>query len=268
VPTAPGPGILLLDDFNRADDRILRGLMQLVQRSELMAWRLPPEWQIVATANPDRAGYSVTAVDDALLNRMLNVTLVYSAGSWARWATAAGVDPRGIEFVVAYPEAITGRRTTPRSLVQLFSLLAPIRDLRAEAELVADLAAATLDEATAAAFLRHVLDELELLPSADEVLDAGPDDEVHARIAAFARDERGLRLDRLSVLAHRLVVALSAADYEPGQRHRANLVRFLLLDVIPADLRMSLHSELLGCGEVVAEMVSDRRLAERLLEGL
>ena len=30
VPTADGPGILLLDDVNRADDRILRGLMQLL----------------------------------------------------------------------------------------------------------------------------------------------------------------------------------------------------------------------------------------------
>ena len=31
VPKQEGPGILLLDDINRADDRILRGLMQLLQ---------------------------------------------------------------------------------------------------------------------------------------------------------------------------------------------------------------------------------------------
>ena len=48
-----GPGILLLDDINRADDRILRGCMQLLQNFELTSWKLPPKWQIVATANPE-----------------------------------------------------------------------------------------------------------------------------------------------------------------------------------------------------------------------
>ena len=32
-----GPGILLLDDLNRADDRILRGLMQLIQEFEMFS---------------------------------------------------------------------------------------------------------------------------------------------------------------------------------------------------------------------------------------
>ena len=35
VPREEGPGILLLDDINRADDRILRGCMQLLQNFEL-----------------------------------------------------------------------------------------------------------------------------------------------------------------------------------------------------------------------------------------
>ena len=38
VPTAKGPGILLLDDINRADDRILRGIMQLLQNFEMFSW--------------------------------------------------------------------------------------------------------------------------------------------------------------------------------------------------------------------------------------
>ena len=52
VPTTKGPGILLLDDINRADDRILRGTMQLLQNFEMFSWQLPEHWQIVATANP------------------------------------------------------------------------------------------------------------------------------------------------------------------------------------------------------------------------
>jgi len=42
VPKADesGPGILLLDDINRADDRILRGLMQLLQEFEMFSMDL------------------------------------------------------------------------------------------------------------------------------------------------------------------------------------------------------------------------------------
>ena len=60
VPTEPGPGILLLDDLNRADARILNGLMSLLQTGGLASWSLPPFWWIVATANPEELDYSVT----------------------------------------------------------------------------------------------------------------------------------------------------------------------------------------------------------------
>ena len=45
VPTEEGPGILLIDDVNRADDRILWGIMQLLQNYELVSWKLPNLWQ-------------------------------------------------------------------------------------------------------------------------------------------------------------------------------------------------------------------------------
>jgi MoxR-like ATPase len=86
VPTAKGPGILLLDDINRADDRILRGIMQLLQNFE---WQLPEQWQIVATANPEGADYSVTPMDDAMLTRMLHFTLTFDAKAWAYFINMA-----------------------------------------------------------------------------------------------------------------------------------------------------------------------------------
>ena len=89
VPKEDGPGLLLLDDFNRADDRILRGIMQLLQNFELTSWKLPPKWQIVATANPEGGDYSVTPLDDAMLTRMIHATLDFDPKSWAIWAESA-----------------------------------------------------------------------------------------------------------------------------------------------------------------------------------
>jgi len=129
VPKEEGPGILLLDDINRADDRILRGCMQLLQNFELSSWKLPPKWQIVVTANPEGGDYSVTPMDGAMITRLLHVTLKFDAKIWAEWAEKASVDPRGIAFVLTYPELINDERTTPNDLSEL---LDPSEILNAE----------------------------------------------------------------------------------------------------------------------------------------
>ena len=131
VPREAGPGILLIDDVNRADDRILRGIMQLLQNFELVSWKLPRQWQIVLTANPDGGDYSVTPMDDAMVTRMMHITLEFDPKEWAKWAEKNGVDSRGIDFVLTYPEVVTGLRTTPRTLVQFFETITEIDNLGA-----------------------------------------------------------------------------------------------------------------------------------------
>ncbi len=81
----------------------------------MLLLKLPSKWQIVTTANPDNGDYSVTPMDDAMLARMLHITLNFDAKIWAEWAQATVINPRGIDFVLTYPEAVTGKRTTPRS---------------------------------------------------------------------------------------------------------------------------------------------------------
>ena len=155
VPRQQGPGILLLDDINRADERILRGLMQLLQNFEMFSWKLPELWQVVCTANPEGGDYSVTPLDDAMLTRMLHTTLVFDVKAWATWANRNHVDPRGISFALTYPEVITGKRTTPRSLTQFFAQIAEIPDLRKEADLTSPIL--KIDEpALAATVIRPV----------------------------------------------------------------------------------------------------------------
>ena len=153
VPREEGPGILLLDDINRADDRILRGCMQLLQNFELTSWKLPPKWQIVATANPEGGDYSVTPMDSAMLTRMLHATLKFDAKIWAEWAYKANVDKRGISFVLTYPELVNSERTTPRSLTQFFEQIASIENLKENIQLVEALALSSLDEIAVSTFI-------------------------------------------------------------------------------------------------------------------
>lgn len=244
VPVQEGPGILLLDDINRADDRILRGLMQLLQNYELVSWALPQRWLIVMTANPDGGDYSVTTMDDAMLTRMLHVTMQFDVRSWARWAQKTGVDPRGIQFVLSYPELVNGRRTTPRSLVQFFQAISPIERLDENLPLVKMLGDATLDESTTQAFLNFVNLQLDRLPNMEEILQTTDFQKVERRMERLVKDGDIQRLDVLSVLITRLIHYLQLRPDSISALELDNLKKFVLMEMMPNDLRLSMAQEL------------------------
>ena len=269
VPTEEGPGILLLDDLNRSDDRILRGTMQLLQEFEMFSWTLPNKWQIVATANPEGGDYSVTPMDDAMLTRMLHVTMVFDVKAWAAWAVRSGVDPRGIAFVLTYPEVITGKRTTARTLTQFFSQIQRIEDLKSEIELVSTLAAGALDDITVATFLSFVNDNLQELIHPEDILDAADFKPIAKRLKELAKGVGDAkRVDRLATISTRLFLHVTRDGYQPGEYHEKNLVAFMLHDDLPNDLRYSLYKDLLDHGKTQADMVRNPKLAKTLLVGM
>ena len=255
VPKAEdsGPGILLLDDINRADDRILRGLMQLLQEFELFSWTLPNKWQIVCTGNPESGDYLVTTMDDAMLTRMLHFTMVYDHKAWLAWANNHGLDQRGIAFLMTYPETVSGHRTTPRSLEQFLQQIAGIADLRKELELVSALAHSALDQATATAFIAFVNDELSELINPEEVLDPTRWPAAKQRLAALAQgSEQAKRVDRLSTICSRLVLYLKRNGQQLEDISSDCLCEFVTHPCLPGDLRFSLHRDLALIGGRVA----------------
>lgn len=270
VPKEEGPGILLLDDINRADDRILRGCMQLLQNFELTSWKLPPKWQIVTTANPEGGDYSVTPMDGAMLTRMLHTTLKFDAKIWAEWAINSNVDDRGISFVLTYPELINSERTTPRSLTQFFEQIQSINDLKENLDLVESLALSSLDEITVSSFIAFINDELKQLIEPEEILETKDFSKIRIRIEEISIDKNGSkRVDRLSTICSRLYLFLISDKFQPSKINSKNLVELLLLDIIPNDLLMSLYMDLSkNASDEVKSMIKDKRLANKLLDTL
>jgi len=266
VPKEEGPGIFLLDDINRADDRILRGILQLLQNYELVSWKLPPKWQIVLTANPDGGDYSVTPMDDAMLTRMLHITMEFDLKSWARWAEQAGVDPRGINFVLTYPELVSGGRTTPRTLVQFFAEIQKIEDLKAEIPLVKMLADACLEPETAAAFISFVQLQLHELISPEDILYTSDFEGVKKILAALV-ERQVKRMDILSVICSRLVNFLLTHSLALSEKEEINLEKFLLLDLIPNDIRLGIAQDLIASGHAsFKKLLAKPELGQLLLE--
>lgn len=245
VPTDEGPGILLIDDVNRADDRILRGIMQLLQNNELVSWKLPAKWMIVMTANPDGGDYSVTSMDDAILTRMLHVTMEYDVKEWAKWAEKSNIDSRGISFVLTYPEIVNTQRTTPRSLVQFFSTIESIPDLASEIELVQLLANGCLDKEAAIAFITFVNMDLNKIIPAKEILNTKDFKLIKGKLNTLI-NKTPKRLDILSVIMTRVTNYLLFMDEKLSDDMFQNVKDFILLDIIPNDLRLSMAHDLVN----------------------
>ena len=250
VPKTEGPGILLLDDVNRADERILRGIMQLLQDGTLVSWKLPPKWQIVLTANPDGGDYAVTPMDNAMLTRMLHVSARFDVKAWVQWARKANIDPRGIDFVSVYPELVDeGEKTTPRSLVYLFNLIRPIQNLAANMTLLRQLAHSSLDALAADTFIRFVTEELTSIPTAEEILHATHfAQQIEPKLEALQR-EGSPRVDILTLIGDRLVRALKekvSLDTQACERVRS----FVQSKSIPDDVRFNICRELISLDNV------------------
>lgn len=232
VPKEKGPGILLIDDFNRADDRILRGIMPLLLQKEMVSWALPDNWIIILTANPDGGNYAVTTVDDALLSRMLHVNMIFDAKSWALWAERQGLPGQGIGFVLQHPELIQGQRTTPRTITWFLQLWQQAGLPLANQPILKQLAQSCLEAAVAEAFVQYIESNNQPLPEPAAIINTS--DVSHASLQQLYLDDE-LGADRIYLLTTRLVNYLAIHSTELKADQLKNITAFLLADYMPKE---------------------------------
>ncbi len=161
-------GILLLDDWNRADPRFLQAVMELVDRQEYISWKLPKAWTIVLTANPDTGGYLVNSTDVAQQTRFISVNMDFDKETWAKWAEQAGIDGRCINFILFNPEVVTDglkHGVNPRGLVNFFNCIEGISDFSStegltQIQLLGNAAVGEYVSSMFTAFINNKLDKL------------------------------------------------------------------------------------------------------------
>jgi MoxR-like ATPase len=264
VPVQEGPGILLIDDVNRADDRILRGIMQLLQDYALVSWQLPRRWQIILTANPDGGDYSVTPMDHAILTRMQHITMEWDAESWVKWAGEAAIDIRGIQFVKAHPDLAIGERTTPRSLVHFFRQLEGMDDLEENWSLVRMLSEANLDSETATAFLSFARLQMKLLIDPGELLKIKDFLLLQEKLEALITADPP-HIDVIAILFNRMVRLIQKEPKRLDLRALTNLKATLRLQLIPEDLRFGLARDLIALKlKKLDQLLQDPEIAQLL----
>jgi hypothetical protein len=190
-------GILLLDDYSRADQRYLQACMELIDRQTYISWSLPKDWHIVLSTNPDNGDYHVNTMDQAQRSRFLTVNMKFDVDCWARWAESDGLDSRCINFMLMHPEVVTDK-VDPRSIVKFFDGISSFKDFSASLSMIQMMGEGSVGSDFATMFTLFINNKLDKLITPKNILthkdydkvkevmleNIGKGDEVRADIAS------------------------------------------------------------------------------------
>lgn len=202
-------GILLLDDYTRADPRYLQAVMELIDRQEYISFKLPVGWTIVLTSNPSNDNYMVQEIDTAMKTRFITVQYGFNAETWAAWAESMSLDQRCINFILKHPEIVAPDKINPRSIVHFFNQISVFKEFKKQLKFIRLVGDASCGPETTSLFINFINDELDKLPDIRAAYDKDVDflgKEIHkATIDAEGQYKAAIA----SILATRLVIFLS-----------------------------------------------------------
>lgn len=196
-------GFLILDDYTRADQRFMQATMELIDRQEYVSWKLPKNWHILLTTNPDNGDYNVTSLDVAQKTRFISVELKFDVDVWAKWAEQANIDGRCINFLLMHPESIT-QRINPRSVTTFFNAISSIENFEASLPLIQMIGEGSVGAEFASLFTMFINNKLDKMISPQDVLTKDERYVLNTLTAAIGKDD-DYRADIASVLSTRIV---------------------------------------------------------------
>lgn len=199
-------GILILDDWNRADVRFVQAVMELIDRQQYISWSLPTDWHIILTSNPDDGDYLVQSIDNAQRTRFINVKQVFEIKNWAEWAEKNGIDGRCINFLLKHPELIQ-KNVNARSAVMFFNSLTSIPSFDKDLPLIQNIGEGCVGPEFTTLFTQFIQQRLDKMISPEDIVHGEKEKEVGAQLAEVlgTLKSSSYRADIASILVTRLV---------------------------------------------------------------
>jgi hypothetical protein len=196
-------GILILDDWNRADVRFIQAVMELIDRQEYISWKLPKDWHIILTSNPDNGDYLVNSVDNAQKTRYITANLKFDIKVWAKWAEESKIDNRCINFLLMHPELVT-TQTNARSITTFFNSISSIPVFEDKLSLIQMIGEGSVGSEFASMFNMFIHNKLDKLITPEDIMFK---DEAYVKgfLSGVIGKEEAYRSDIASTLATRVV---------------------------------------------------------------
>jgi hypothetical protein len=181
----------------------MQATMEILDRQEYVSWRLPKNWHVILTTNPDNGDYNVTSLDVAQKTRFISVELKYEVNVWAKWAENMGIDGRCINFMLMHPEVVT-QRINPRSITTFFNSISSIKEFNDQLPLIQNIAEGSVGEEFGMMFTMFINNKLDKIITPEEIL-TKPEKEVFDNLSSTIGKDDTYRADIASVISTRLV---------------------------------------------------------------
>jgi len=230
-------GILLLDDWTRADQRFIQACMELIDRQEYISWKLPKNWHIVLSANPANGKYTVTEIDEAVQTRYISVELTFDVQEWAKWAEAEGIDGRCINFLLLNPEV---------------NAISSIKDFENNLPLIQMIGEGCVGTEVSGMFVSFINNRLDKLITPKEMMNAADDTlRVKLRELVGSTNLGTYRADIASVLCTRAInYSIGFAEKNKIEKDYLDRIEMLIMeDYFGADLNYHMVKSLFASGQ-------------------
>ena len=246
-------GILILDDYSRADIRLLQATMELIDRGEYISWKLPPDWHIILTSNPDDGEFIVNTMDKAQKGRYLSATVEYDKHVWAKWAEMNGVDSRCINFMLMNDEAVRSRENTKgsdaRSWTRFFYAIGHLTDFKStnSKKRIEQIGTMAVGADLAATFFVFINENMDLLPEAEKLLFSKQIKYEMSKLEPVIRPKGQYRADIGSVIGTRVANFISRCIEKGIKRTELfdeNTKQIITSEVLGVDVSFSLTQTL------------------------
>lgn len=231
-------GILLLDDWNRADVRFIQACMELIDRQTYVSWSLPKDWHIMLTANPDNGDYMVNSVDSAQKTRYITANLKFDVNVWGRWAEEAGIDTRCINFLLLFPELVT-QETNSRSITTFFNAISSFESFEENLSMIQMIGEGSVGDAFASMFTTFINNKLDKLVTPKDLLTHDNESYILGELRGCIGKDDTYRADIASTLATRLAnyAVVYSKDNTISQKITDRLIALCTKDYFTNDLK-------------------------------
>jgi hypothetical protein len=224
-------GILILDDWNRADTRFIQAIMELIDRQQYISWKLPKDWHIILTSNPDNGDYLVNSIDIAQRTRYVTINLKFDIKVWARWAEESQIDNRCINFLLLHPELVT-KEINARSITTFFNSISSIPVFEDKLPLIQNIGEGSVGSEFASLFSLFINNKLDKLITPEDIM-TKDEKYIKGYLKSVIGEDMDYRGDIASTLATRVVnYNLYYAQNNPVNNHTIERLSYLITENI------------------------------------
>jgi len=232
-------GILLLDDFTRGSQAMMQAVMDLIYTQEYYSWKLPEDWHVCLTSNPDNGDYQVTSLDGAQTSRFISCNLKFDVACWAEWAESANIDGRAINFILKHSEII-GEKTNPRSVTTFFNSISSFKSFEDNLPMIQMIGEGSVGPEVTTLFTMFIHNKLDKLVSPDELLkDSVSAESALEKLYDVIGTGSSYRADIASILTTRIVNY--SVNYSKGNKISDSMLKklelFITADALTVDLK-------------------------------